>query len=265
MSVKEVLMAAGKAVGKNSPHILTAVGVCSFVTATVMAAKAAPAAKPAYDQAKRKYYDMTAHGYSQTEATVELVQDIAKDVAPLYLGTAGLMVLGTVCVIAADRVHIKRQTALMAAYTVSEKALDIYQNKVIERLGQGKHEAVLDDIAEDDCPFDEDVDPSKIEIIEEEGVLCFDHVTGRYFKSSIEDIRKAEARIVKRIIDETMVPLNELYYELGLEDVSLVGDVLGWDVGRVKPDIHFTSMLDKNGVPCLVLNYRTCIVNSSML
>ena len=263
MGLKEAVFGIGKVIGKNSPHILTAVGIASYISAIVMAAKAAPKAKPAYDRVKEEYDEAIESGADRVDATVDLVHGILSDVAPYYVGVGGTAILGTVCVIAADRVHVKRNTAIMAAYTLSEKALDIYQEKVVEKLGDKKHTAVMDEIAASDDPFGKD--PANVDILDPEGVLCYDHVTGRYFKSSIEAVRSAEADVVKRLIDETVVPLNDLYYELGMTDVSVIGDVLGWDAGRTKLDIHFTSMLDKNGVPCLVLNYRTCMINGTLL
>ena len=258
MGMKDVAFALGKAVSKNSPHILTALGIASFVSAVAMTAHVAPKAKPIVDEIMEEHKEALDNGADKVDAAVDMAEAVAKRVAPLYLGVGGTVLLGTVCVIAADRIHVKRQTALIAAYTLSEKALDLYQEKVVEKLGQAKHEKVLDAVAEDGNPFD---DPKDIDVLDPEGVLCFDHVTGRYFKSSIEAVRAAEGRVSKRLIDETIIPLNAFYDELGLTDVSEIGELLGWDISRQKLDVHFTSMLDKDGVPCLVLNYRTCIVN----
>ena len=263
MDLRLLAKGAGALIRKNSPHILTAVGIASYISAIVMAAKAAPIAKPELDHALELRKEAIEADESKTDATADCTKYIVDNVAPLYLGTVGMAVLGTACVIAADKVHTKRQTALMAAYTISEKALDVYQEKVIKRLGEKKHEAVMDDIATDEEPFAKK--PDKIEVLDSEGVLCYDHVTGRYFKSSIENVRSAESAVVKRLLDETMVSLNEFYAELGLNDVSVIGDALGWDATRTGLDIHFTSMLDNDGVPCLVLNYRTCVVNSGLL
>ena len=265
MALKEIVYGLGKLVGKESPHILTALGIGSFITGAVMAAKVAPMANPEIEKALEQRKEMIERGATKTEAAVEAAKEIAENAAPLYLGAFGMCVLGIVCVVAADRIHVKRNTALLAAYTVSERALDIYQSKVIEKLGEGKHEKVLDSIAEDDCPFDDDKKTKTATIIDDEGVLCYDHVTGRYFQTKVESIRAAEAAIIKRLLDETVVSLNDFYTELGLDDVSVIGEVLGWDASRVKPDIHFTSMLDSKQVPCLVINYRTCIINGHLL
>lgn len=261
--MKQIAFGIGKMIGKNSPHILTGLGILSYTSAIIMTAKAAPIAKPRYDAIKKAKDERLANGEDKADVTTDFVRDTVDEVLPLYLGAISLSVMGTVCVIAADRVNVKRQAALLAACTISEKALDIYQSKVIEKLGSGKHEMILDEVAASDDPFGKN--PEKVDIIDDEGVLCYDHVTGRYFKSSIEHVRSAEAAIVKRLIDDTVVSLNDFYTELGLDDISLIGDALGWDMLRVKPDIHFTSMLDKDGIPCLVLNYKTCVVNSGLL
>ena len=260
MSVKKLVFDIGRAVSQNSPHILTAVGCGAYISAVIMAAKAAPEAKPAYEHHRAQYERALAEGKNRVDARMDFAEGIAKEVAPLYLGTGAMVVIGTICIIAADKIHIKRQGALMAACTLSERALDIYQDKVVERLGQAKHEEILDAVAEDGAPFDE-IDGVRIDVLDPEGVLCYDKVTGRYFKSTIEKVRSAEGAVSKKLIDETAIPLSAFYEELGIPDISDLGDFMGWDVGRCKLDIHFTSMLDHNGVPCLVLNYKTCIVN----
>lgn len=261
--IKDVVKTAGKLISKNAPHILTGLGIVSYVSAIVMAAKISPKAKPEYDRAMQSYEERLDEGEDKFDAGVDLAKDVAENVAPLYLGVAGMAVLGTVCVVAADKVHVKRQTAIMAAYTLSEKALDIYQDKVIQRFGKEKHNKVMDDIAESDKAFEQK--PDKAEVLDPEGVLCYDHVTGRYFYAKIESVRAAEAYISKKLIDQTYACLNDFYSEMGMNDVSVIGDALGWDICRQKLDIHFTSMLDPNGVPCMVLNYRTCIVDSNLL
>ena len=260
MAIKDIAGKLGRAIGNNSPHILSALGVVSFVSAVVMTAKAAPKAAPAWEDIRNEYDSKVAHGEDSLDALVDAAERTAKEVAPLYLGAGGMVVLGTACVIAADRIHVKRQTTILAAYALSEKALDIYQEKVVERLGQSKHEKVLDAVAEDGTPFGE-LDGIRVDILDPEGVLVYDKVTGRYFKSSIEAVRAAEGAVSKKLIDETALPLSAFYEELGIPDLSDLGDFLGWDIGRCKLDIHFTSMLDPHGVPCMVLNYRTCIVN----
>lgn len=63
--------------------------------------------------------------------------------------------------------------------------------------------------------------------------------------------------------DEIYISLNDLYFELGLDNIKL-GDELGWNIDKGYIDINFSSQLDANGTPCLVLDYRVAPVYDYM-
>ena len=70
--------------------------------------------------------------------------------------------------------------------------------------------------------------------------LCYDVLSGRYFKSDIEKIREA---------------INDLYYAIGLPDIKL-GEALGWNIDKGYIDVQFGTHLAANGTPCLVLAFN---------
>jgi hypothetical protein len=85
--------------------------------------------------------------------------------------------------------------------------------------------------------------------------LCYDTISGRYFKSDIEKIRKIVNDLNLRLRDENSISLNEFYYEFGLDSIK-IGDDIGWNIsinGYIEP--HFSSQLASDGTPCLVLDY----------
>ena len=76
----------------------------------------------------------------------------------------------------------------------------------------------------------------------------------------------AESEVNKRLINEVRVPLEEFYYELGLEETFLLGKKLGWDISSPyynggNLDVYFTPMLDDDKNPCLVLNYHVMVLD----
>ena len=78
--------------------------------------------------------------------------------------------------------------------------------------------------------------------------------SGRYFKSDIEKIKKAECELNRQMLDDMYVSLNDFYYEIGLDSVKL-GDELGWNVDSGYIDLSFSSQLASDGTPCLVIDY----------
>ena len=79
-------------------------------------------------------------------------------------------------------------------------------------------------------------------------------MSGRYFESDIEKLRKAVNDLNRRMRDEIQITLNEFYYEIGLDSIK-IGDSLGWDIDKGYIELEFSSQLDKDGVPCLVIGH----------
>lgn len=57
------------------------------------------------------------------------------------------------------------------------------------------------------------------------------------------------------MLDETYISLNDFYYEIGLRNTS-IGDDIGWNINEGFIDLYFSSQLDEENVPCIVLNYQ---------
>ena len=125
---------------------------------------------------------------------------------------------------------------------------------MVETIGERKEQIVREEVAKEaiikDPLSDHNVIPT-----EYGNTLCYDRVSGRYFRSDINAIRKAECEINRQLRNDMYVSLNELYYELGLPEVDL-GDILGWNVDQDFLNLQFSSQLTNDGTPCLVLNYN---------
>ena len=95
---------------------------------------------------------------------------------------------------------------------------------------------------------------SEIIFVGDGETLCYDVLSGRYFKSKIDKIKKAENDLNRRMRDEMYISLNDFYYEVGLEPIKL-GDDLGWNIDNGYIDLRFSSQLATDGTPCLVIDY----------
>lgn len=240
--IAKSLLSLKTAIKKHSPEILTGIGIAGMITTTVMAVRATPKALILIEERKEEI------GAEKLEA-----MDMVKTTWACYIPAAITGTLSVACLIGASSVNARRNAALATAYTLSESALKDYQGKVIEMFGEKKNEAVKDAVAKDKVEKNPVVTREVI-ITEKGNTLCYDAISGRYFKSDIEKIKKAECELNRQMLDDMYVSLNDFYYEIGLDGVKL-GDELGWNVDSGYIDLSFSSQLAGDGTPCLVIDY----------
>jgi len=231
------------AITKHSPEILTGIGIAGMITTTIMAVRATPKAIKLIEEEKDR----------QNKESLKPL-DVIKTTWKCYIPAAITGGLSIVCLIGASSVNARRNAALATAYTLSESALKEYQEKVIETIGEKKEQTVRDAIAKD--KIDRDPVSSKEVIITEKGnTLCYDSISGRYFKSDIDKLKKVENELNRRMRDEMYISLNEFYYEIGLNPTS-IGDDIGWNIDRGYIELNFSSQLTDDGNPCLIIDYQ---------
>ena len=92
-------------------------------------------------------------------------------------------------------------------------------------------------------------------IIDRGNTLCYDVLSGRYFKTDIDKIRKAANELNRQMRDEMYISLNEFYYAIGLDGIK-VGEDLGWNIDTGYIELDFSSQLAKDDTPCLVIDYQ---------
>lgn len=242
LNLSAVAKGIKSAVVKHSPEILTGIGIAGMITTTVLAVRATPRAITLLE-GEGLYLD-------DDPPVIEVV----KTAGPCYIPAMLTGTMSVVCLIGANSVNLRRNAALAAAYTLSESTLKEYQEKVIESIGPRKEQAIKDAIAKD--KVDRDPVGNKEVIVTGKGdTLCYDAISGRYFKSDIDRLKKAENTLNRQMRDELCITLNEFYDEIGLPSIA-VGEDLGWNIDRGYIDLHFSSQLAADGTPCLVVEYR---------
>ena len=247
-NLAKLLRDAQTLMSKHSPEILTGIGITGMITTVVLAVRATPKAMELIDEHKE--------GDSYKELGIELtpIQTVKvawKPYIPAVIsGTASIA-----CLIGANSVHARRNAAIATAYKLSEAALVEYKDKVIETFGEKKEKTVREKIAEDRLEKNP-VNNSQIFMTEKGNTLFMEPISGQYFRSDIEFIRKTVNELNESMLNSPFgyLSVNDLYDALGLEQTSR-GDDLGWCVskGIVKFDIH--AKVAKNGEPCIVIDY----------
>ena len=236
--------------GKYSPQILTGIGVAGMITTVVLAVKATPKALELIEDKKE-----------ELDAGKLTVIDTVKVAWKPYIPAAIAGVLSTVCIVGGNAVGTRRTAALAAAYKISETALHEYKDAIVETIGEEKAKEVKEKVAQN--KLDKNPVVEKQIIVTNKGTfLCYDSLSGRYFQSDIETIRKAQNDINDYLFSEDYASLNMFYDFLGLEHTRL-GAELGWKIDSGTLQIEFDSTLasDKSqgiapGTPCLVLDYN---------
>ena len=232
-----------KTISKHSPEILTGLGIAGFITTTVMAVKATPKAMWLIEEEK-----------DTLEKDKLTVVETVKVAWKPYIPAAITGVSSVACIIGASSVNYKRNAALATAYQVSRAALSEYKEKVVETIAEKKEKQIRDKVAKDKI---EKHPASKTEVIitDNGNALCYDPLSGRYFNSSIEYIRKVVNDLNFRMIGgEMYISLNEFYNEIGLSDIKR-GDDIGWNISRGQIEVSFSSQLSDDGKPCIVIDY----------
>ena len=233
---------------RNGSTILTCAGAVGLVTTTVMAVKATPKALRLIEEKKEELE------FERDEFVTLSKSEVIKTCWKCYIPSAVTGAVSIACLVGASSANLKRNAALATAYTLSETALKEYQEKVVETIGEKKEQVVRDAIAKDKIDK-QPVTTSEVIITEKGNTLCFDSVSGRYFKSDIEKLKKAENELNRRMRDEMYISLNDFYYEIGIKTIDL-GDELGWNIDKGYINLKFSSQLADDGTPCLVMSYH---------
>lgn len=232
---------------RNAPTVLTLLGVCGFVAAVVKTAQSADKAVEAKKKLEKKITEET--------PTTEKVVETVKAYAPVY---GPVLILGTasaVCIFSANHINNKRLAAVTAAYSLCDTNFKEYRNKVIEKFGEKKDQAVIDEIAQDKVTNN----PVEDVIQAYTGdTLFMDGVTKQYFRSNREYVLRKLMEFKNLLFIETFLSHNDWIDTLddpNLKHVSY-GDNIGYNSTN-NIDIYFSVTEASNGEPCTVIEYRT--------
>lgn len=255
LKINELVKTVQSVLAKRSPEILTGIGIAGMITSTVLAVKATPKALSLIEDEKRAQNEhISDDARSNNTRIIHLKPiEVVKVTWKCYIPTVLTGIASTACLIGASSVNFKRNAALATAYQLSATALTEYKEKVSEVIGERKERDIRDRIAKDKINNDP-VGKHEVIVTGNGDTLCYDAYGGRYFKSSIDKIKKAENELNRVMLKDMYVSLNEFYDELGLKHTKL-GDDLGWNLDDGFINIEFSSQLSEDGTPCIVINY----------
>ena len=237
---------------RNSPTILTGLSAAGFITTVILAVKATPKALELIEEE---------HKIRKKETNPELYYvpiltpwETIELTWKCYIPTTAMGLASLACLIGANSINLRRNAALASLYSITDTALKEYQAKVVERIGKTKEENIRGEIAQDKLN-NNPVSNSTVIITGKGDMLCFESLSGRYFKNDIEKLRRIQNDFNKRLLNEIDLPINELYYEMGLSPIK-IGDTIGWTSLNRMLEFKFNAKIADDGQPCIVVDYE---------
>lgn len=242
MNLPNLLSNSTKLLKEHSPEILTALSVSGVLTTSVLVGKASYEAS--------KIITRNEASNLMLENRKERFKERARQTWRLYIPAAISGTVTIACVIGASKAEGKRTTAAVAAYSLTEKAFGEYKEKVVEQIGAGKEQKIRDEIVQDKVTKSSE----GVVVVGSGSVMCCELYTGRYFRSDMEKLRKAQNDINAKVVSDRYVTLSEFYDLVGLPDTSMSNDV-GWDSMK-QMNLVFSTVISCQGEPCLAFDYN---------
>ena len=245
MSVANVAKRVVKTLDRNSPAILTGLGIAGVVSTSVLMIQAGIKTGILMTEDIRDSVEFG--GETRTK------KDLLKDSWEFFIPAIGMGVVTVTCILGAQSINSRRQAALISGFTILDNSYREYRDKFVEMVGPKQEQKVRDAIAQDKVTADP---PSNQVFITGTGeTLCKDSHSGRYFKSDMETLRRAENAINRQCINDMYASVNDFYRLVGLP-INGYGEELGWN-NDSPLELVFSGAITEDGQPCISFDYRT--------
>jgi Family of unknown function (DUF6353) len=258
-------------VNDNSTTILTGVGVAGAITTTYLTGRATfKAAKLIDDERRRVRYptdpDSREAFLAENEDLTEEARlrrmerrdldlttfEKVKLVWRLYIPPGTMLVVTVSAILVANKIASKKVAALTVASGISERALKEYKEKIVERFGDRDERKIRDEIAQERVN-NHPVNAREVILAGTGEVLCFDMLTGRYFQSTVEEIKRAENKINHDLVNFMSASLSDFYDEIGLPPTSYT-DSVGWNMNN-RMEVQFSTVMSSDNRPCIAIDF----------
>lgn len=229
----------------NSPAILTALAVTGTLTTAYLTGKASFKAVEVIDKEQRRWDENETSRLLYPKEKVEAVWK-------LYIPAAGTAALTVAAIIGVNQIGYRKTAALATAYSLSEKAFEEYKGKVLTKFGEEKEKQVRDEINQDHVTANPP-GKSSVVVMGNGQSLWLDVRTGRYFLSTLEDVKKAMNDTNYVILNNNYASVTDFYDLLGLPPTD-ESDELGWNSDKMI-DLDFGAAMTEDGRPCLTMAF----------
>lgn len=239
---------------KKSPAILSGLSVAGVIATAWYSYKAGTKMPDILERRRKDLKDVRP---GDREARKAVNKETARNLLPVMGPPVVMGGITIACEIGSNTVSTKRIKTLSAAYAISESAVKELNGKMIEVLGERKAREVKDAVVKDRLKEKEPIKDSQIIITGDGDVLCMDSFSERIFKSNATKLEQIITKLSVDCQQDMYVSLNDLYFDLGLRQISGVED-FGWsvdDLVKGRLPISITVQLTEDQRPCLYLDY----------
>lgn len=245
---------AEKLVADNAPAILTAIGVTGALSTAVLSARAAFTSRGVIEN------EEMARSVS-TEPDFEPMTKLEKAelVWKLYIPAAISAGMTVAAIIAVNRIGARQVAAMASAYGLAEKALDQsakrfeeYKKKAAEVVGEDKAKEISESVSRD--RFDKSFTGPSVNFVGSGKFLCLDKHSGRFFRSTREDIREAVVSVNEMIQHDGSASLTDFWKRIGLDSTS-ESDEFGWNTDQLL-ELDWDHGINLEGEPFLSYKFR---------
>lgn len=240
---------------KQSPTILSAIGVVGVFATAYFAGKATLEA----EHALTKFEEI--HEFDEEPPTF---MDRVKVVAPCYIKPATAAVTTCACIICSHKIDLQRQAIAYSLLAGSNEARKELQNKVAETYGDNKLEKMRDDIVSERV---QRFYPSNADHIIESGkgeTLFMDARTGQLLKSDWEHVKRAFIELENDINSGQEVTYNDYMLRVGFRPIA-EGNGIFWEkdaTGIMNPR-YTTAWADEDKlISCTAIGFYTDPISS---
>jgi hypothetical protein len=264
--VREISSIARQAfsfVDHNSASILTGLSVVGVVGTAVLAVRATPEAmiriEDGLNEKQDEYYrskgDMKDEGFFGGLTKFEVVKVAWKPYIP-----ASLLGLGTIAAIIGSRtIDSKRNAALAAAYSLTERAYHEYKEKAVVTMGEKKEAEMRTELraeqSDRELGLREENGHNLVMLNDDSKVLFFDTLSGRHFHNDVQSVRKAVNDINEQILHNDYASLTDFYQKIGVGKTDM-SDNLGWNTSKLL-EIHLGPFAMAEPLrPALAIEYQ---------
>lgn len=246
---------------RNRTRIMLYGGIGGMWFTVGYTAKFAPVIKTKIEEAlkehnRKRREKSEEEGYAYCEEAKHLpLMDTVRVVGKYIVVPAVVGGVSTYLLFKANSLNEANLATLAAAYSIAEKTAAEYKDAVKEVVGEKKETEIRDAVAKN--AITNNPPPQQI-IVNGDGQLFYDSMSGRYFQSNLNRIERACNTLNRRMqadpFDDAAITLNDFYLEIGLNPIEM-GNHLGWDRYYGNIDTYISHQPTINDMYCAVVEF----------
>lgn len=236
--IKHLIKQGGKWASKHSTEILTVVSSVGVVATGYFGVRAGM--KLAND----------IQPLAEDRTKKEIAVTVLKDTWPVI--TSGGLTIAAI--ISSGIISKRKYKALATSYAILSEASETYRRKVVEQLGEKKHDEIMGDAAKKE--FEDFNDDIQVADTPGGGYLFKDGLTKQYIRSSVDYIRKMQNKVNGFYTQgEDFVEVSTWLAYLGVEAPCEAFGKLGFPAAS-GIDFDLDSTIAPNGEPAYYIRYN---------